>query len=122
MKIIDLKETMYSDQTGKFPYLSSRGNCYIMVAYHTDANYNFMEPMKNCTEAQMLKAYQAIFERMKEAGLGVRKHILDNEISAEYRRSSKRMAPNMNWSLPENTDATSPNVQSKHAKTILLES
>ena len=90
VKIIDLKETMYSDQTRKFPYLSSRGNRYIMVAYHTDANYNFMEPMKNRTEAQMLNAYQAIFERMKEAGLGVRKHILDNEISAEYKAAIKK--------------------------------
>ena len=38
VKVVDLQETMYTDQTGMFPYLSSRGNRYIMVAIHIDAN------------------------------------------------------------------------------------
>ena len=38
IKVVDLKEKMYSDQTGKFMYLSSKGTSYIMIAYHTDAN------------------------------------------------------------------------------------
>ena len=80
---------MYSDQTGKFPYLSSKGNRYIMVAYHTDANYIFQEAMKNRTESQMIKTYQIIVERMKNAGLSIKKHILDNEISAEYKKAIK---------------------------------
>ena len=88
-KIVDLKETMYSDQTGKFPYLSSKGNRYIMVAYHTDANYMFQEVMKNRTEGQMNKSYQIIVEHMKNAGLSIKKYILDNEISAEYKKAIK---------------------------------
>ena len=35
-KIIDLKETIYTDQTGQFPHLSSKGNRYIMVAILID--------------------------------------------------------------------------------------
>ena len=38
IKVVDLKETMYSDQTGKFLYLPSKGMRYIMISYHTDAN------------------------------------------------------------------------------------
>ncbi len=38
VKVFDLKETMYSDQMGKFPYLSSKGMQYVMVWYHLDAN------------------------------------------------------------------------------------
>ncbi|KAL7535015.1 hypothetical protein ACHAXR_006213 [Thalassiosira sp. AJA248-18] len=89
VKIVDLKETMYSDQTDKFPYLSSRGMRYIMVAYHTDPNFIFAEPMRNRTERQMIKAYNKIVKKMKAGGLGIKLHILDNEISAEYKEAIK---------------------------------
>ncbi|KAL7547782.1 hypothetical protein ACHAWF_012589 [Thalassiosira exigua] len=54
VKVVDLQETIYTDQTGKFPYLSSKGNRYIMVAVHIDANYIAMQPMKNRTEGQII--------------------------------------------------------------------
>ena len=89
VKVVDLKETMYTDQTGKFPYLSSKGNRYIMVGYHTDANYIFLEPMKNRSDMHLIAAYERIFARMKEAGLSVAKHVLDNEVSKEYKLAIK---------------------------------
>ena len=36
----------YTDLTGKFPYRSSRGNNYIMVAYNYDGNAILAEPVK----------------------------------------------------------------------------
>jgi len=85
VKVFDLQETIYTDQTGQFPYLSSKGNRYIMVAYHIDANYIAMEPIKNRTEAQMIAIYQRIIDRWKAAGLTMKKQILDNEASEEYK-------------------------------------
>ena len=82
--MIDLKEDVHTDQTGKFPHLSSKGNRYIMVAHNIDANYVFMDTMKNRSEIQMTACYQKFFSRMKKAGLTLRKHILDNEASAAY--------------------------------------
>ncbi len=79
--IEDLSETIHTDQTGGFPYTSQRGNRYIMVAIHLDANYIYNEPMKNRTEGEMMKVYQRIINRMRAAGLGMKKHILDNEAS-----------------------------------------
>ena len=79
--VVYLKETMYSDQTGKFLYLSSKGMWYIMIAYHTNANYIFSDPMSNRTRSQMLKTYEKIIMRMKMAGLGTKKHVLNYEIS-----------------------------------------
>ena len=72
IKVIDLKETIYTDQTGKFPYLSSKGNRYVMVGIHVDANYIFQEAMKNRTEAQMVAAYQRMFQRMQDGGLTIK--------------------------------------------------
>ena len=84
--IEDPSETIHSDQTGGFPYTSQRGNRYIMVAIHLDANYIFVEPMKNRTEGQMMEAYQGIINRMQAAGLGLKLHILDNECSAAFKQ------------------------------------
>lgn len=64
---------------------SSRGNRYIMVGIHLDANYIFVEPMKNRTEGEMIQAYQLMINRMRRAGLGLRKHKLDNEASEAFK-------------------------------------
>ena len=84
-KIIDLKEEIYTDQKGQFPFKSNKGNRYVMVAIHIDASYMFMEVMKNRTSDHMIKTYQTIIEGMKAAGLGIKKHYLDNEASEDFR-------------------------------------
>ena len=38
IKFEDLKGTMSTDQTGRFPITSRRGNSYIMVLYDFDSN------------------------------------------------------------------------------------
>jgi hypothetical protein len=58
--IVDLAEEIHTDQTGAFPHTSQWGNRYIMEAIHLDANYIFVEPMKNRTEGEMLRAYQKL--------------------------------------------------------------
>ncbi len=78
----DLNEEIHTDQTGAFPRTSICGNCYIMVAVHLNANYIFAEPMKNRTEGEMIRVYQKILNRMKAAGLGLKKQVLDNKCSA----------------------------------------
>ena len=47
---------LYSDQTGRFPVTSFKGNQYIMVAYDMDiSNAIMVEPMKNRTAGKMSK-------------------------------------------------------------------
>jgi hypothetical protein len=53
------KELVYSDQTGKFPTTSSRGNKYLMVLYYIDGSYIMMEPMKSRHENEMIRAHNA---------------------------------------------------------------
>ena len=47
VKVVDIKDTVYSDQTGKFPTRSRWGNQYIMVMVHIDSNAVLAEPLKN---------------------------------------------------------------------------
>ena len=41
------KKSMYTNQTGHFPIMSSHGNKYIMVAIKMDGNYINAEPMRS---------------------------------------------------------------------------
>ncbi len=72
IRVVDLTEEIHTDQTGSFPHTSQRGNHYIMVAIHLDANYIFAEPMRNRTEGGMIRVYQKIINQMKAAGLGIK--------------------------------------------------
>ena len=79
VKVLDLEEIIYTDQSGKFPSMSSKGNRYVMVAIHVDASYILIEPMKNRTAGHMIETYQRVFGWMTTAGLGGKKHYLDNK-------------------------------------------
>ena len=48
----------YSDLTRRFPYTSSRGNQYIMVAYHYDVNAILVEPIKNRNSQTLVQAWK----------------------------------------------------------------
>jgi len=57
IRVVDLTNETHTNQTGAFPHTSQRGNRYIMVAIHLDANYIFAEPMRNRTEREMIRVY-----------------------------------------------------------------
>ena len=80
-KVYEVKETLYSDQTGAFPTRSQRGNKYIMVMVEIDSNAILVEPMKSRKDAEMIRAYKSLMKRLQRAGITVKKHVLDNEIS-----------------------------------------
>ncbi len=84
--IKDLSDSIHTDQMGAFPFTSQHGNRYIMVAIHLNANYIFVEPMRSRSKEKMIRAYEKIINRMKSAGLGLRKHMLDNEASDAFKQ------------------------------------
>ena len=47
LKIYDMQNKIYTDQTGRFPVTSSKGNKYRMVAFKTDSNSIMTELMKS---------------------------------------------------------------------------
>jgi hypothetical protein len=85
----DLSEEIHTNQTGAFPHTSQRRNCYIMVVIYLDANYIFAKPMKNRTEGEIIRVYQKILNRMKAAGLGLKKQVINNECSAAMKACIK---------------------------------
>ncbi len=51
-----LTRTLYADQTGDFPHVSSRGNRSIMLMHHVDSNSMWVEPLKNQKEPTLIAA------------------------------------------------------------------
>jgi hypothetical protein len=82
------KKSMFTDQTGKFPITSARGNKYFMVAVELDGNYIDGKPLQSRSAKSLTKAYQAIFQRWKATGVICPNwHILDNEAPEELKQA-----------------------------------
>ena len=46
-----------------------------------DSNAILVEPMKSRKDAEMIRAYNSLMLRIQRAGITVKKHVLDNEVS-----------------------------------------
>lgn len=79
MQAMEFTGQIFSDQTGRFPITSSRGNKYIMVVYSYDSNAILTEPMTSRTEAELLRAYTVLHTYLKDRGLKPTLQRLDNE-------------------------------------------
>jgi hypothetical protein len=72
---------IYTDQTGRFPVISSKGNKYIMVLYDYDSNAILAQPIKSRTASELLKAFQLMEQELVAKGLKPKLMKLDNEAS-----------------------------------------
>ena len=88
--IDEAKETMYTDQTGAFPVQSHKGNRYVMILCEIDNGIIISEPMRRRTSGEMVRAYQSLMKRLQSAGIKPKKHVLDNEISSEFKEVIKQ--------------------------------
>ena len=75
----------YTDSTGKFPYRSTRGNNYIMVAYNYDVNAILAEQVKNRQAATLLEAWTIINNKFVNVGVRPNTYVMDNEISNDLK-------------------------------------
>ena len=73
--------TAYQDLTGRFPQRSSRGNEYILIGYHYDANCILGIPVKNRTAPVLTASWQKLHNIFKKSGCAPSTWVLDNEIS-----------------------------------------
>jgi hypothetical protein len=72
---------IYTDQKGRFPVVSSKGNKYILVLYDYDSNAILAKPIKNRTAPKLLKAFQFMEQEIVSKGLKPKLMKLDNEAS-----------------------------------------
>jgi len=73
----ETQRLMYTNQTGKLPKKSSKGNHYIMVLIEIDSNAILVEAMKNRLAGEMIRAYLVL--------VSPKMHILDNKCSEDFK-------------------------------------
>ncbi|KAL7474137.1 hypothetical protein ACHAW6_000129 [Cyclotella cf. meneghiniana] len=101
--MVDIQGQLFTDQTGRFPVTSNRGNNYIVIFYMVDANHFKSCPIKSRHRTELLLAYNDVYAYLRVQGYHPQLHKLDNNILHQ-----KSIKP------------TLPNEQSTPGKTILL--
>ena len=81
----DSNNKTYSDQTGKFPHMSSRGAQYLFIMYDYDSNTILMQTLKNRQAKEISDAFKNAYRRLTKHGHEVSLFVLDNECSAELK-------------------------------------
>jgi hypothetical protein len=72
---------IYTDQTGRFHVVSSKGNKYIIILYDYDSNAILAQPIKDRTSPELLKAFQFMEQELVARALKPKLIKLDNEAS-----------------------------------------
>ena len=55
-RVYNVRNTVFSDQTGHFPTRSQRGNKYIMVMVEINSNAILVEPLKSRKDLELTRA------------------------------------------------------------------
>jgi hypothetical protein len=72
---------IYTDKTGRFPVISSRGNVSIMVLYEYDGDAIITEPIKNNKAGELLRSFQVMEQKITFRGIKPKLMTLINEAS-----------------------------------------
>ena len=87
IKTFNAQDTVYTDQTGRMPVTSNRGNKLLMVMFENDSNFIDAEPMRDSTDTSLIAACKTLWTRLTSSGKVTPKmHILDNEASDAFKR------------------------------------
>ena len=78
-RVYDIRETVFSDQTGWFPTRSQRGNKYIMVIVKIDSNAILVEPINSRNNHEIARAYRVLMTHLQHAGIVPKQSIGSND-------------------------------------------
>jgi hypothetical protein len=83
--VVPVTNTHFSDDTGRFPITSRRGNQYVLLSYFPDKNYIHVTPHARRTGASILDAYKQDRAFWSSKNIHPQYYALDNEASAELK-------------------------------------
>ena len=79
LRNVKLTGKISTDQTGRFPMTSIRGNNNIMLLFDHDRNAILVEPLKSCSAQELGRAYKVLHAHLCDRGLRPLFQMLDNE-------------------------------------------
>jgi len=99
--VYDIRETVFSNKTGRFPTRSQQGNKYIMVMVEIGSNAILVEPISSRNNHELARSFRVLMTRLLHAGIVPKKHILDSKVSEamktiiknEYKMAMEHVPP-----------------------------
>jgi hypothetical protein len=85
IELTNVEGKSYTDLTGRFPCKSELGNLYVMVLYAYDANAILVEPIKNRSDSEQIKAMELLINRANK-GSKLQVQWMDNEASTAIKQ------------------------------------
>jgi hypothetical protein len=85
MTIIKISGILFSNQLGRLPITSNRGNKYIVIFYIYDANFVKSIPIKSQSKEKLLRAYRLIYAYLTAWGFKPQLHKIDNKTSHDVK-------------------------------------
>jgi hypothetical protein len=77
LAVTETKNCVYTDQVGRLPQPSSKGNNYILIAYDYDSNCIFMRPLRNRKAETLTSAVANIHATLSKGGCKPKFHCLE---------------------------------------------
>mmetsp|Transcript_27957 Transcript_27957/g.60145 ORF Transcript_27957/g.60145 Transcript_27957/m.60145 type:complete len:98 (-) Transcript_27957:541-834(-) len=77
----DLKHTIATDLSGRYPTTSTREHKYIFLMFDFDSNYIHAVPIKSQKAKALMKGFNKCFQVLKNNGFQANIVRLDNEVS-----------------------------------------
>ena len=68
MTTADVEGKLYSNQTGRCPITSNRGNSVVVIFFCVDGNYIKSYPIKSWHRSNLLKAYNDVYAYLRIRG------------------------------------------------------
>ncbi len=81
MTIIKISGMLFSNQSGRFPISSNRGNKYVVIFYIYNANFTKSVQIKSRSKEELLRAYQLVYAYLMARGFKPILHKMDNKKS-----------------------------------------
>ena len=87
--ITSVKNIAYSDLTGQFPHISSRGHTYLLTIYDYDANDILAGTLKIRQAKEIATVWKKRHLQLTKNGHEVKYYIMDNECSQDLQQALK---------------------------------
>ena len=92
--------TRYMDLTRRFLKRLLRGNKYLLVSYHFDANHIRAISIKNRKGLTITDAWEQLYNDFKKIGIAPQTYVLDNEKSRDLMNSFDKKKVSYQLVLP----------------------
>ncbi len=73
------------DQIGHFHFVTSLGNCCIMILHHVDSNSSWIKPLKNNSKGKLILARHCALAQMAQRSINPRHQTLNNQALFAYK-------------------------------------